>query len=163
MKGFSEIIDPTFLKAFDETELELLMGGLPQLNVKDWKDNTEYRSKFSVCDVFEVQLISLIELECSGGFTKDHDVIQWFWRAVQSFSDEERCRLLKFVTGTSHVPVNGFAELHGSNGPQKFTIQLMSDKTSHLPKAHTWLVWFCFLLTSSEKNIFFEMLLFFLQ
>ena len=72
----------------------------------------------------------------SGGFTKDHDVIQWFWRAILSFSDEERCRLLKFVTGSSHVPVNGFAELHGSNGPQKFTIQ-MSDKTSHLPKAHT--------------------------
>lgn len=33
-----------------------------------------------------------------------------------------RARLLQFVTGTSRVPMNGFKELYGSNGPQMFTV-----------------------------------------
>ena len=36
-------------------------------------------------------------------------VILWFWRIVLSFGDEMRHRLLQFVTGTSRVPMNGFA------------------------------------------------------
>lgn len=37
---------------------------------------------------------------------------------VLSFDNEMRSRLLQFVTGTSRVPMNGFKELYGSNGPQ---------------------------------------------
>ena len=64
-----------------------------------------------------------------------------------SYSDEERCRLLKFVTGTSHVPVNGFSQLHGSNGPQLFTIQMSQESThKHLPRARTWCGTFFYLI-----------------
>lgn len=48
-----------------------------------------------------------------------------------------KARLLQFVTGTSRVPMNGFTELYGSNGPQKFTIERWGD-THSLPRAHTW-------------------------
>lgn len=48
-----------------------------------------------------------------------------------------RSRLLQFVTGTSRVPMNGFAELYGSNGPQLFTIEKWGD-TDKFPRAHTW-------------------------
>lgn len=34
MAGFSELVDPSLLKAFDDGELELLMGGMPHVNVK---------------------------------------------------------------------------------------------------------------------------------
>lgn len=37
--------------------------------------------------------------------------------------NEKRARLLQFVTGTCRVPVGGFAELMGSNGPQRFCIE----------------------------------------
>ena len=50
---------------------------------------------------------------------------------------EDRACLLQFVTGTSRVPMNGFAELYGSNGPQKFTIEPWG-KAHSLPRAHTW-------------------------
>ncbi|GAA6105873.1 E3 ubiquitin-protein ligase NEDD4a isoform X1 [Tachysurus ichikawai] len=49
---------------------------------------------------------------------------------------EKRIRLLQFVTGTSRVPMNGFAELYGSNGPQLFTIEQWGTREK-LPRAHT--------------------------
>ena len=86
LAGFHEVIPADSIKAFDEGELELLLGGIGSINVKDWRDNTEYK-KYSAEDA----------------------VIQWFWRLVLSFGDEMRSRLLQFVTGTSRVPMNGFA------------------------------------------------------
>ncbi len=47
------------------------------------------------------------------------------------------CRLLQFVTGTSRVPMNGFKELYGSNGPKLFTIERWGHPDSY-PRAHTW-------------------------
>jgi len=54
-----------------------------------------------------------------------------------SFSNEMRSRLLQFVTGTSRVPMNGFKELYGSNGPQMFTIEKWGTP-NNFPRAHTW-------------------------
>lgn len=48
-----------------------------------------------------------------------------------------RSRLLQFVTGTSRVPMNGFKELYGSNGPQLFTIEKWGISDNY-PRAHTW-------------------------
>jgi hypothetical protein len=31
--------------------------------------------------------------------------------------------LLQFATASSRVPMNGFAELQGSNGPQRFNLR----------------------------------------
>ena len=59
-----------------------------------------------------------------------------YWRVVLSFSNEMRSRLLQFVTGTSRVPMNGFKELYGSNGPQLFTIEKWGSPTNY-PRAHT--------------------------
>ena len=56
-----------------------------------------------------------------------------------------RSRLLQFVTGTSRVPMNGFKELYGSNGPQLFTIEKWGTP-ENVPRAHTWSVFFCILL-----------------
>ena len=39
------------------------------------------------------------------------DVIVWFWDALRSFDREEKALFLQFVTGTSKVPLGGFATL----------------------------------------------------
>uniref|UniRef100_A0A8D0ESS1 E3 ubiquitin-protein ligase NEDD4-like n=1 Tax=Strix occidentalis caurina TaxID=311401 RepID=A0A8D0ESS1_STROC len=70
------------------------------------------------------------------GYCPNHPVIQWFWKAVLLMDAEKRIRLLQFVTGTSRVPMNGFAELYGSNGPQLFTIEQWGSPDK-LPRAHT--------------------------
>jgi len=66
--------------------------------------------------------------------------IQWFWRALRSFDQADRARFLQFVTGTSKVPLQGFAFLEGMNGIQKFQIHRDDRSTDRLPSAHTWYV-----------------------
>nr|CAI5867830.1 unnamed protein product [Callosobruchus analis] len=114
LDGFSDLIPMNLIKIFDENELELLMCGIQHIDVKDWKTNTLYK----------------------GDYHSNHIVIQWFWRVVLSFNNEMRARLLQFVTGTSRVPMNGFKELYGSNGPQLFTIEKWGT-TENFPRAHT--------------------------
>jgi E3 ubiquitin-protein ligase NEDD4 len=139
LDGFGSVVPLNNLKIFDENELELLMCGIQNIDVKDWKRNTLYK----------------------GDYYANHVIIQWFWRAVLSMSNEMRARLLQFVTGmrecshlgrilnislslslvfisgTSRIPMNGMKELYGSNGPQMFTIEKWGTP-ENFPRAHTW-------------------------
>lgn len=102
------------ISIFDEQELELLISGLPDIDVDDWKNNTEYHN-----------------------YSASSAQIQWFWRAVRSFDKEERAKLLQFVTGTSKVPLNGFKELEGMNGFSRFNIHRDYGNKDRLPSSHT--------------------------
>ena len=64
--------------------------------------------------------------------------IIWFWRALRSFDQADRAKFLQFVTGTSKVPLQGFAALEGMSGAQKFQIHRDDRSTERLPSAHTW-------------------------
>ncbi|XP_028915600.1 E3 ubiquitin-protein ligase NEDD4-like isoform X10 [Ornithorhynchus anatinus] len=114
LEGFTELLPTDLIKIFDENELELLMCGLGDVDVNDWRQHAIYKN----------------------GYCPNHPVIQWFWKAVLLMDAEKRIRLLQFVTGTSRVPMNGFAELYGSNGPQLFTIEQWGSPEK-LPRAHT--------------------------
>ncbi|KAJ5949254.1 hypothetical protein N7454_000838 [Penicillium verhagenii] len=114
LKGFHEIIPPDLISIFNEQELELLISGLPEIEVDEWKNNTEYHN-----------------------YSASSPQIQWFWRAVRSFDKEERAKLLQFVTGTSKVPLNGFKELEGMNGVSKFNIHRDYGNKTRLPSSHT--------------------------
>ncbi|CAO3619114.1 unnamed protein product [Cunninghamella echinulata] len=112
-EGFNQLIPQDLINVFDERELELLIGGIAEIDVDDWKKHTDYR-----------------------GYTEQDDVIQWFWTCVRSWDSEKKSRLLQFTTGTSRIPVNGFKDLQGSDGPRRFTIE-KSGEVTQLPKAHT--------------------------
>uniref|UniRef100_A0A4W6FV72 HECT-type E3 ubiquitin transferase n=1 Tax=Lates calcarifer TaxID=8187 RepID=A0A4W6FV72_LATCA len=113
-KGFNEVIPEHLLKAFDEKELELIVCGLGKIDISDWKSNTRLK-------------------HC----TPDSNIVKWFWKAVESFDEERRARLLQFVTGSSRVPLQGFKALQGAAGPRLFTIHQIDANTNNLPKAHT--------------------------
>jgi E3 ubiquitin-protein ligase HUWE1 len=112
--GFHDIIPADLVAIFNEQELELLISGLPEIDVDDWKGNTEYHN-----------------------YSASSPQIQWFWRAVRSFDKEERAKLLQFVTGTSKVPLNGFKELEGMNGFSRFNIHRDYGNKERLPSSHT--------------------------
>jgi E3 ubiquitin-protein ligase HUWE1 len=114
LKGFHDIIPAELISIFSEQELELLISGLPDINIEDWKANTEYHN-----------------------YTQNSPQIHWFWRAVRSFDKEEQAKLLQFVTGTSKVPLNGFKELEGMNGFSKFNIHRDFGNKDRLPSSHT--------------------------
>ena len=56
---------------------------------------------------------------------------------MRSFDKEERAKLLQFVTGTSKVPLNGFKELEGMNGVNRFNIHRDYGNKERLPSSHT--------------------------
>ncbi|PNF34617.1 E3 ubiquitin-protein ligase NEDD4 [Cryptotermes secundus] len=114
LQGFCGLVPLKYVKIFDEHELELLMCGIQNIDVNDWKKNTVYK----------------------GIYNPSHITVKWFWAVVMSFNNEMRARLLQFVTGTSRVPMNGFKELYGSNGPHLFTIQKWG-RPENYPRAHT--------------------------
>ncbi|XP_051864985.1 E3 ubiquitin-protein ligase HUWE1 isoform X9 [Pristis pectinata] len=114
LEGFYEIIPKRLISIFTEQELELLISGLPTIDIDDLKANTEYHK-------YQVNSIQ----------------IQWFWRALRSFDQADRAKFLQFVTGTSKVPLQGFAALEGMNGIQKFQIHRDDRSTDRLPSAHT--------------------------
>jgi E3 ubiquitin-protein ligase HUWE1 len=45
--------------------------------------------------------------------------------------------MLQFVTGTSKVPLNGFKELEGMNGVNRFNIHRDYGNKDRLPSSHT--------------------------
>ena len=42
--GFHDIIPAELVAIFNEQELELLISGLPEIDVDDWKSNAEYHN-----------------------------------------------------------------------------------------------------------------------
>ncbi|KAF7298971.1 E3 ubiquitin-protein ligase [Mycena indigotica] len=113
MEGLLELVPTELINVFDERELELLIGGMSEIDMDDWTKFTDYR-----------------------GYEKSDKVIEWFWQCVRSWPSERKSRLLQFTTGTSRVPVNGFKDLQGSDGPRRFTIERSGDPHG-LPRSHT--------------------------
>ncbi|KIW45159.1 uncharacterized protein PV06_03566 [Exophiala oligosperma] len=113
VRGFHDIIPAELVAIFDEQELELLISGLPEVDVDDWRAHTEYHN-----------------------YTANSAQITWFWRIVRGMSNEERAKLLQFVTGTSKVPLNGFKDLEGMQGNTLFSIH-KDPSQNRLPTSHT--------------------------
>ncbi|XP_067638187.1 E3 ubiquitin-protein ligase HUWE1 isoform X2 [Eurosta solidaginis] len=114
LEGFYDIIPKHLISIFNEQELELLISGLPDIDIEDLRANTEYHK-----------------------YTSKSLQIQWFWRALRSFDQADRAKFLQFVTGTSKVPLQGFGSLEGMNGIQRFQIHRDDRSTDRLPCAHT--------------------------
>lgn len=89
---------------------------------------------------FNITITIIIAFNRLKHCTSETPVVQWFWQAVESYSEEMRARLLQFVTGSSRVPLQGFKALQGSTGaagPRLFTIHCVDVPPQNLPKAHT--------------------------
>ena len=114
LEGFWELVDKTLLEIFNDKELELLISGLPEIDIFDLKANTEYV-----------------------GYFPNSPVVRWFWEILVELSKEDKARLLQFCTGTSKVPLEGFKALQGVSGPQKFQIHKSYGAKTLLPTAHT--------------------------
>ncbi|XP_051542583.1 NEDD4-like E3 ubiquitin-protein ligase WWP1 [Myxocyprinus asiaticus] len=113
LDGFNEVVPLQWLQYFDEKELEVMLCGMQEVDLQDWQRNTVYRH-----------------------YTRNSKQIIWFWQFVKEVDNEVRLRLMQFVTGTCRLPLGGFSELMGSNGPQKFCIEKVGKET-WLPRSHT--------------------------
>ncbi|KAM8862952.1 itchy E3 ubiquitin protein ligase b isoform 1-T1 [Spinachia spinachia] len=112
-EGFNEVLPQQYLQYFDAKELEVMLCGMQEIDLGDWQRSTIYRH-----------------------YARSSKQIVWFWQFIKEMDNEKRMRLLQFVTGTCRLPVGGFADLMGSNGPQKFCIEKVG-KENWLPRSHT--------------------------
>jgi hypothetical protein len=116
LRGFYEVVPQHLIQVFDYQELELMLNGLPEIDMADWKTNTEYKGKYE----------------------KAHKVIGWFWQTVEDFTEVERAKLLQFITGTSRVPASGFGALQSYDGNLRLFCITSTERSAGLfPKAHT--------------------------
>ena len=67
------------------------------------------------------------------GYHANHAVIGWFWEVVESYTIEQKLKLLQFVIGTSSIPFEGFRALRGSNSIQPFTIDILDRRSGRVP------------------------------
>lgn len=63
VRGFYEVVDPRLVSVFDARELELVIAGTAEIDLTDWRNNTEYR----------------------GGYHDQHPVVSWFWQAIERY------------------------------------------------------------------------------
>jgi len=117
--GFYDVLPEPLLTIFDFQELELLMCGLPKIEMNDWMVHTEYSGEYN-------------------RLGPNHEVCVWFWEIVSDYDQEMKARLLQFITGTSGVPANGFSSLQGNDGNiLRFTIEGVSLDMCVYPRSHT--------------------------
>ena len=88
LAGFHQIIPPDVISMFDPQELELLISGLPEIDLDDLRRHTSYE-----------------------GFTHSDATVINLWSVIGEFSKEEKALFVQFVTGTSKVPLDGFSAL----------------------------------------------------
>jgi hypothetical protein len=112
------IISKEVIQIFTSDQLELLLNGRPFIDIEDWKQFCEYREPYN----------------------NGHYIILWFWEILSQLSQKELSNLLMFSTGSSRVPLGGFASLESNRGSNaKFTfecIPYVPNKKNYI-KAHT--------------------------
>ncbi|CAB1349479.1 unnamed protein product [Coregonus sp. 'balchen'] len=110
-QGLANVVNLEWLRMFDQQEIQVLISGAHvPICLDDLKTFTNY----------------------SGGYTATHPVITIFWEVVESFTDEEKRKLLKFVTSCSRPPLLGFKELYPA-----FCIHNGGNDLERLPTAST--------------------------
>ncbi|KAK6738463.1 hypothetical protein RB195_020519 [Necator americanus] len=125
--GVSTVIDPGWLAMFSPSELQTLVSGADaDLDVDDMMKHTAVHN---------------IRDEA------DRDYMNLFWSVVSDMSPEDKRGLLKFITGCSRPPIEGFKMLYPAIG-----IQLVHD-SDHLPTSATCMNLFKLPIYSSRSKL----------
>eukprot|EP00615_Pteridomonas_danica_P012269 CAMPEP_0114368320 /NCGR_PEP_ID=MMETSP0101-20121206/30742_1 /TAXON_ID=38822 ORGANISM="Pteridomonas danica, Strain PT" /NCGR_SAMPLE_ID=MMETSP0101 /ASSEMBLY_ACC=CAM_ASM_000211 /LENGTH=579 /DNA_ID=CAMNT_0001518431 /DNA_START=1328 /DNA_END=3067 /DNA_ORIENTATION=+ len=147
IQGIDDVFPRSKLNVFNISELELLMSGINMIDINDWKEYTQYTGEFIRPPPPINRTNAISHLLGRGGVRSGGDrvgrghqgkVISWFWEWVNELSQIDRQRLLRFCTGSSGVPIGGFAQLLGNDGRVcHFTLQSLPYDDKAFPRAHT--------------------------
>lgn len=110
LAGVSDLINPRWLRLFDQVELqELIKGADSPIDVDDLRDNIVY-----------------------SGYHPQDLTIDYFWQAMESFDQPTRAAVLRFITSCPSPPLLGFKTLN-----PKVCIQLSGEDEQRLPTSST--------------------------
>eukprot|EP00930_Biecheleria_cincta_P101724 TRINITY_DN93378_c0_g1_i1.p1 TRINITY_DN93378_c0_g1~~TRINITY_DN93378_c0_g1_i1.p1 ORF type:complete len:264 (+),score=46.44 TRINITY_DN93378_c0_g1_i1:78-794(+) len=115
-KGFWDILPLHILKSQEVTpeQLSALISGSCNPDPEEWRFHSSLGGNAST--------------------PRRAQVIEWFWEVVENdLTAEQRCHLLRFVTGSSRPPLGGFADLQP---PFSLEVSALGSE-QHLPTSHT--------------------------
>ena len=92
-KGLFTYIPESLIKIFNSNEFDLILNGIPFIDVNDWIENTSYE-----------------------GYVPTDNIIIQFWNIVRELPQDKLKRLLQFSTGSTRVPIGGFKCLQSNRG-----------------------------------------------
>lgn len=94
-EGFNSLISHDEICFFSPSELELLMCGIPEIDIDDLKENISIQYPY----------------------TKDHPVIKLFFSVISKWDNDILAKFVLFLTGSSQVPINGFSDYNDKGKP----------------------------------------------
>ena len=116
LRGLSEIIKPSWLSMFNQSELQTLIGGdSSDVDVADLRKNTIYGGVYQI-----------------GDDGLEHPTVQRFWTVMEQLDDADRRKVLKYVTSTPRAPLLGFSQLN-----PRFSIRDAGSDEERLPSTST--------------------------
>lgn len=116
LRGLGQIISPSWLSMFNQSELQtLISGSRGEIDIGNLRRNTLYGGVYAI-----------------GDDGMEHPTVQYFWKALESMSDSDRRKVLKFVTSTPRAPLLGFDQLN-----PRFSIRDSGNDQSRLPTTST--------------------------
>ena len=111
-EGFDALIHPDFIKMFSPSELDLLICGIPDIDIDDMIENTEFEKPYN----------------------RKHPVIKLFFSVISKWENDDLGKFLLFLTGSSQVPINGFKDYKDKGKPIKI---MPGGGPEKYPVAHT--------------------------
>jgi E3 ubiquitin-protein ligase HUWE1 len=81
-----KVVPKDLLQVFDAEEMEMILYGVPFIDIDEWREQTIYDSPYS----------------------PEHMAIKWFWNIVKELDQEQLGKFLQYCTGSTRIPVNGF-------------------------------------------------------
>ncbi|GFO48138.1 E3 ubiquitin-protein ligase hectd3 [Plakobranchus ocellatus] len=109
--GLLKVVPEAALEMLTWQELETRVCGEPEITVEALIKNTYYHH------------------------IEEYDQrVKFFWSAVKNFTNEERSRLLRFITGRRRLPVSIFISSGKNDSPDPLPESSTCCNTLHLPK-----------------------------
>ena len=116
LRGLDQIVSSSWLSMFNQGELQtLISGSRGEIDVSDLRRNTIYGGLYVI-----------------GDDGQEHPTVQMFWKALELMSDNDRRKVLKFVTSTPRAPLLGFDQLN-----PRFCIRDSGNDQTRLPSTST--------------------------
>ncbi|KAI9716675.1 MAG: hypothetical protein M1812_005213 [Candelaria pacifica] len=116
LRGLGSVIQPSWLSMFNQSELQTLISGTSSsIDIQDLRRHTLYGGVYAL-----------------GDDDIEHPSIQLFWNVMTSLTNEEKGKVLKFVTSTPRAPLLGFAMLN-----PRFSIRDAGADQTRLPSTST--------------------------
>ena len=109
-KGFCKVVPADVLRLLTWQELEVKVCGNPEISIEKLKASARY----------------------DGGLSATSKRVEMMWKALEKFTNEERSRLLRFITGRRRLPCTIYID--SMDGSSKLPTSATCSNTLYLPR-----------------------------